>query len=105
MDEEDDLENNQFDDNGIFADEDIPFMNNLQSQMNNDKTTYWVSDEAYNVYTDEFDEELCLYHSQCLLSDWLLEVHEIHATYAPQPLQENPKNLNESTLFSKSARR
>jgi len=68
----------------------------------NDETPYWKSEPEENERVDEkvskdnSDDETdkeSLFLIQCLLSEW---VHEVHGYHALQPLPPNPKNIKEA---------
>ena len=96
MEEDDNLKDNDLIDEDIIVDEDVPFSENLRSQMDNDDAPYWIPDdreEVSDTNSEGTTDTESLYLMQCLLFDWIMEVHEFHA---PQPLPEVPKNVVEA---------
>jgi hypothetical protein len=94
--DEDVLEEHELIDEDVIVDEDIPFSENLRSQMDNDDAPYWVPDdkeEELDTNSEGETDTESLFFMQCLLSDWVMQVHEFHA---PQPLPEVPKSIEDA---------
>jgi len=97
---------NFLDPNDFVKVEEVQLWENLRSQMENDETPYWKSEPEENERVDEkvsednsdveTDKE-SLFLTQCLLSEW---VHEVHGYHAPQSLSPNPKNIKKALLGS-----
>jgi len=84
MEVESDILQNFLDPNDFVEDEEVPLWENLLSQMENDETPYWKSEPEENERVDEkvsednSDDETdkeSLFLTQCLLSEWVHEVH------------------------------
>ena len=94
--DEDVLDEHELIDGDVIIDEDVPFSENLRSQMDNDDAPYWVPDDKEEELDSNSEGETdteSLFFMQCLLSDWVMEVHEFHA---PQPLPEVPKSIEDA---------
>ena len=95
MEEDEDvfLEEHELIDEDVIVDEDIPFSENLRSQIDNDDAPYWVPDDKEEELDTNSEGETDTESLQCLLSDWVMQVHEFHA---PQPLPEVPKSIEDA---------